>query len=92
MRCSIAEMRSKEVINIMTGFRLGFVSDVELDLADGRLIAVIVPGPAKFLGLFGREDDYVIPWEKISRIGDDIILVDAESEQRRYRRDRRRHS
>jgi len=90
MRCSIAEMRSKEVINITSGFRLGFVSDVELDIADGRLVAVVVPGPARFLGLFGREDDYIIPWEKISRIGDDIILVDIDSEQRRYRKDKRR--
>ena len=35
------------------------------------------------LGLLGREDDYVLPWECIRRIGDDIILIDVEGAYRR---------
>jgi hypothetical protein len=29
--------------------------------------------------MFGKGDDFVIPWDAIKRIGDDIILVDYES-------------
>ena len=46
-------------------------------------LAIVVPGPCRILGLFGREDDYVIFWDKIIRIGDDIILVDVRSMWRR---------
>ncbi|MDR0818652.1 MAG: YlmC/YmxH family sporulation protein [Oscillospiraceae bacterium] len=89
MECKIADMRCKEVINICDGMRMGFVDDVLFNIIDGRMIALIVPGPAKLFGLFGREDDYVIPWERIMRIGDDIIIVEIKEHSRR-KRDRRK--
>ena len=63
------------------------MSDVLLDVVTGCLVAIIVPGPYRFLGLFWHEDDYVIPWECIRRIGDDIILIDVEGD---YKREKRR--
>ena len=48
---------------------------------DGQIIAIIVPGPCRFFGLFGCRDDYVIPWCNIRRIGPDIILVDVKPEE-----------
>ena len=71
-----SSFRCKEVINISDGCRLGYVSDLELDTECGKVLSVIVPGPCRFFGLFGREEDYVIPWPCIRRIGGDIILVD----------------
>ena len=68
--------RCKEVINISDGCRLGYVSDLEIDTDGGKVLTLIVPGPCRFFGLFGREEDYVIPWPCIRRIGSDIILVD----------------
>ena len=85
MRCRIADLRCKEVINICDGCRLGFVDDVIVEVTDGRLIAIVVPGPCRILGLFGREDDYVIFWDNIIRIGDDIILVDVKEHKREKR-------
>ena len=38
--------------------------------------AIIVFGPCRFFGLFGRGEDYYIPWECVQKFGDDIILVD----------------
>ncbi len=76
MRCRIVDLRGKEVINVCDGCRLGYPYDVEIDAVTGRLVAIVVPGPCKYFGLFGRGDDYVVPWEAIRRIGDDIILVD----------------
>ena len=76
--CRVADLRCKEVINIRDGCRLGFPCDVEVDMDTGHLVAVVVPGPCKFFGLFGREKDWVIGWDCIARIGDDIILVEKE--------------
>ena len=78
LNCSINELRSKEVINVSDGARLGFVSDVEIDLENGRLVALIVPGAYRLLGLFGRDDDFVIKWENIKKIGDDVIIIGNE--------------
>lgn len=73
----IEHLRQKEVINICDGARLGYVSDVCFDILSGQLISIIVPGPCRFFGLFGRDKEYVISWECIKRIGDDIILVEV---------------
>ena len=78
MGTRVTELRCKEVINITDGQRLGFVSDVEVQLPEGKVLALVVPGPCRFFGLFGRKDDFVIPWNCIRQIGDDIILVEID--------------
>ena len=78
MSVKFTEMRCKEVICISDGARLGFVSDVVVEIPEGCVVAIVVPGPCRILGLFGRKDDYVIPWNCIRRIGPDIILVDIK--------------
>ena len=75
--CRVADLRCKEVINISDGSRLGYANDVEFDVLTGQIMAIVVPGPCRFFGLFGREDDYVVPWQTIRRVGEDIILVDG---------------
>lgn len=84
-----SDLRCKEVIDIHTGLRLGYVYDAEFDDADGRLLSLVTPGRAKFFGLLGREDDYVLPWSCIARVGGDIILVDAKADLQRRKRPRR---
>lgn len=74
--CSSENFRDKEVINSCDGRRLGYVTDIEFDVCDGRITAIIVPVRCGFLGLHG--EDIIIPWEKIIKIGEDVILVDAE--------------
>ncbi|MDR2360483.1 MAG: YlmC/YmxH family sporulation protein [Oscillospiraceae bacterium] len=85
MESRLADLSCKEIINICDGQRLGYVDDVILNIVDGRLLALVVPGPAKFFGLLGREDDYIIPWERITRIGSDIILVEVREQRRECR-------
>ena len=84
-----SDLRYKEVIDVHSGFRLGYVCDAEFDDNEGRLISLITPGKAKLFGLLGREDDYVLPWTCIARLGSDIILVDSKEEFHRRKRRRR---
>ena len=51
-----SELRYKEVIDIHSGFRLGYVCDAEYDDAEGRILSLVTPGRSKFFGLFGREE------------------------------------
>ena len=60
-------------------------------LPDGRVAALVVPGPCRFFGLFGRGEEFYIPWECIKQVGDDIILIDKPVQRRPpYKRQRRR--
>ena len=81
MGIRITELHCKEVICISNGQRLGFITDAKVELPEGQIAAIIVPGPCRFLGLLGRRDDYVIPWQCIRRIGPDIILVETKPEE-----------
>ncbi len=72
------DLKQKEVINLSDGKRLGFVSDIEIDLESGRIDAIVIPSGGRLLGLIGRDNEFIIPWEKIKKIGEDIILVDLD--------------
>ena len=81
-----SDLRCKEVICVADGRRLGFVCDIQLEIPDGCVKAILVPGPCRILGLFGRRDDFIIPFSCIKRIGPDIILVDIKPDECRVPR------
>ena len=64
---TFCELREKEIINICDGARLG---------------CICVPGPSRFLGLLRNSEELVIPFCKIQKIGDDVILVDIANARR----------
>lgn len=71
------ELCEKEVINVSDCRCIGSVADLELDECNGCILALIVPESGHFFGLFGLGVEYIIPWNRIVRIGPDIILVDV---------------
>ncbi len=77
MDSRIMDLRNKEIIDIRSGSRYGYVGDVQIDLENGRIHALIVPGRLRLFGLLGRERDKVFPWETVRRFGEDIILVEG---------------
>ena len=82
MQFRFQDLRRKEVININDGSRLGLVADLALRAPEGQVIAIVVYGPARFFGLFGRGEEFYIHWDCIQRIGDDIILIDKPFQRR----------
>ena len=75
----ISEFRQKEVVNVLDGRRMGAVVDLAIDEASGRVEAIMVPGPVKISRFFKGEHDYVIAWENIKKIGDDVVLVELDA-------------
>ena len=77
----LCELREKEVINLCTCKRLGYVEDLLFDLCDGCIRAIIVPEHAKFCGIFGSDFEYVIPIDCIKKIGEDFVMVEINEEK-----------
>ncbi len=75
MNCRLVELRNKEVISCDNGCRIGCVDDLEVDTSNAEVKALIIYGRLKLLGILGRKDDCIIPWENIALIGEDTILV-----------------
>lgn len=75
MKYTLNDIRSKEVINIRSGSKIGYVDDIEFDAESLTVKSLIIYGRGRFLGLFGRDDDVVIKCRDIEIIGTDTILV-----------------
>ncbi|MBM7692350.1 YlmC/YmxH family sporulation protein [Peribacillus deserti] len=71
----ISEFQSKDIITIHDGKRLGTALDLEIDTATGKVVSLIVTGTGKLTGLFNKEEQTIIPWNQIIKIGADVILV-----------------
>ncbi|MBQ3489858.1 MAG: YlmC/YmxH family sporulation protein [Clostridia bacterium] len=74
---SMNKLRNKEVINICDGKRLGFINDIIIDICSGCISAIVVLFDCRMFG-FGKCEDLVIPWGKISCFGKDTVLVNVE--------------
>ena len=89
MSVKLTDLHCKEVICVCDGRRLGFITDARIEIPEGKVVAIIVPGPCRFFGLWGRRDDFVIPWHCIRKIGPDIVLVDVKPDECRVMRQKR---
>lgn len=86
MLSRIGDLRNRDVINMRDGVRIGLLGDVELNTQTASLEAIVVYGRPRFFGLFGHEEDYVIPWRDIRMIGEDAVLVDFTPQKRIQKR------
>ena len=72
-----SKLKEKEVVSIADGKRLGRIVDAEIDLAERRITAIILPHTNGRIAFFEKAEEWRIPWEMIERIGEDVILVKA---------------
>ena len=72
----LSDLRTREVINVLDGKKLGSITDIELDAERGRVLALVLPGSGKGWSVFARREELIVPWDKIVRIGHDVILVE----------------
>ena len=77
-KTTFCELRRKEVINVCDGARLGGICDLELDICTGAVLTLVVPGPTRCFGLLQGSEELVIPFCKIKKIGEDVILVEID--------------
>ena len=77
---SFSDLRTKDVVNVGDGRRLGRPIDIVFD-THARVKGIVTPCPKKTITL-KREEDILIPWNAIIKIGDDVILVDLGCKER----------
>lgn len=72
--CSLDELSKKEVISCIDCARLGYITDVNIQLENAQIISVEVEQQNSSICLKRRT--FTIPWECVRKIGDDIIIAD----------------
>ena len=68
----------KEIINVKNGKKLGFITDIDLDVENGKVSSFSITGSTGNFFSRGAEIDTVF-WRDILRIGCDTIIVSIGS-------------
>lgn len=85
----LSELGGKEIVNLNDGGRLGIIADSDLviDEKSGRILALLVPDRRSQIKIFGFNDrnGVEIPWSSIRKIGNDMIIIELDEENRNRR-------
>ncbi|EKF37511.1 YlmC/YmxH family sporulation protein [Bacillus xiamenensis] len=76
---SISEFQIKDVVDVSSGKKLGTTCDIDINVTSGKIQAIIIGGTGKMMGFFGKEEEMIVPWRNIVKIGEDVILVRLSS-------------
>lgn len=71
------DFKQKEVVSVTEGKIVGFVVDVQADFQTGEINSIIVAKTGKLFNSLMSKNNVTIPWDKIVKIGEDVILVET---------------
>lgn len=72
----LSEIQNKDVINLITGMKIGNIIDIKVNSEDGKIESLIIE-KRKFPSLFSNQGEVEIYWNQIKKIGEDVILVET---------------
>ncbi len=73
---SICNLKNMEVIDVNTGAKIGFIKDFKIDCEEFKIVSIIIPSFK--MALFNKSNFIEIPWERVIKVGIDVILVNGE--------------
>lgn len=83
----LSDLIGKDIINIADGARLGTVGDSDLIIngETGYIESIVLPNSGGFLGMWSGRSQMVIPWQAVKKIGSEVIVVEIDRNNPRYR-------
>ena len=73
----VSELRAREIINVVDGRRLGIIKDIDIDVARGKINTLILSVSGRMSGFWSREEEVIVAWQHVLKIGIDVILVEV---------------
>ncbi len=78
----VSDIMEKEIINVKNGKRMGYITDIDMDINEGKIVSFTITG-SESKNFFSRGyNDQVIFWNDILKIGCDTIIVNIGSEMK----------
>lgn len=77
---NLSEIAGKEIVNLVTGERLGVIGecDLILDETTGNILALLIPRERGFFGLRKDKSVLEVPWRSVKKIGNDMIIIEYD--------------
>ncbi len=70
----LSDLQHKDVVNIMDGKKIGNIIDASID-NEGKLSGLVIEKTKFLISMFSNHNEIEITWNKIEKIGTDVILV-----------------
>lgn len=71
----LSDLQNKDVVDILTGERIGNVIDVEIEGTTGNILKMIIYEKKGIINMLKGGEEVSITWPQIKKIGTDVILV-----------------
>jgi len=71
----LSDLQSKNIVSVNDGRNIGNIIDVKIDEETGAIISLIIEANKNFFSFSNRGMDTEIYWKHITKIGEDVILV-----------------
>lgn len=71
----LSDLQNKNIVNVTDGKNIGNIIDVKIDEESGNIIALVIEPNRNFFSFMNKGIDTEINWENITKIGEDVILV-----------------
>ena len=69
----LSDLQDKDVVDLKSGVKIGNIVDIKIDV-NGEVSSLIVERK-KFSKFFSNNDEMEVPFNKIAKIGEDVILI-----------------
>lgn len=71
----LSDMQDKDVVDLKTGVKIGNIIDIKIN-KEGYIESLILE-KRKYSRLFSSSDEIEVAYNKIVRIGEDVILINS---------------
>lgn len=71
----LSDLQNKDIVNVTDGKNIGNIIDVKINEDDGSIISLVIEPNRNFFAFLNRSGDTEIYWKNITKIGEDVILV-----------------
>ncbi len=75
----LSELQSKDMISTKDGKKIGRIIDAEIIKEDGNIVYFVVEPKQLIKNIIGGNKETTVTIKQISKIGEDVILVDFDS-------------
>lgn len=72
----LSDLQTKHIVNIVDGKNVGSIIDANIN-KEGNIESLVIETNRRFLS-FGKDEDVLVLWKDIAKIGEDVILINLK--------------
>lgn len=73
----LSDLQSKNIVNVLDGKNVGTIIDANINEM-GSIESLVIEANKKFLS-FSKDEETLVLWKDITKIGEDVILVNKQT-------------